>query len=91
MLEEVKGLGGVTLVVTNAANSAVRKHADYLIELSLEVPEWRPRPAAAVIAGQLFGFYMGIRKGFDPDQPRNLTRAVILDGGNSGGRNRART
>jgi len=90
VLEEVKGLGGVTLVVTNSANGAVRRSADYLIELSLEVPE-AARPAAAVIAGQLSGFYMGIRKGFNPDQPRNLTRAVILDGGNDGSPNRART
>ncbi len=90
VLEEVKGLGGATLVVANAANSAVRRSADYLIELSLDVPE-AARPAASVIAGQLLGFYMGLRKGFDPDQPRNLTRAVILDGGNGGSPNRART
>jgi len=90
VLEEVKGLGGATLVVANTANAAVRRSADCLIELSLDVPEVA-RPAAAVIAGQLLGFYMGMRKGFDPDQPRNLTRAVILDGKDGGSPNRART
>jgi glutamine---fructose-6-phosphate transaminase (isomerizing) len=90
VLEEVKGLGGATLVVTNAANGIVRRSADYLIELSLEAPEaaW---PAAAVIAGQLLGFHTGIRKGFDPDTPRHLTRVVMLDGGNDGNPNRVRT
>jgi glucosamine--fructose-6-phosphate aminotransferase (isomerizing) len=90
VLEEVKGLGGATLVVTNVANSAVRRSADYLIELSLEAPEVA-RPAAAVIAGQLLGFRTGILKGFDPDQPRHLTRVVTLDGGNDGSPNRVRT
>ena len=90
VLEEVKGLGGATLVVTNAANAAIRKSADYLIELSLEVPE-AARPAAAVIPGQLLGFHTGIRKGFDPDQPRHLTRVVTLAGGSDGSPNRVRT
>ena len=90
VLEEIKGLGGATLVVTNSANARVRRSADYLVELSLDAPEVA-RAAAAVIAGQLLGFYTGIRKGFDPDQPRNLTRVVILDGGNGGSPNRVRT
>jgi glucosamine--fructose-6-phosphate aminotransferase (isomerizing) len=90
VLEEVKRLGGATLVVANSTGGAARRSADYLIELALDVPE-AARPAAAVIAGQLFGFYLGMRKGFDPDQPRNLTRAVILDGGNAGSPTRART
>jgi glucosamine--fructose-6-phosphate aminotransferase (isomerizing) len=90
VLEEVKGLGGATLVVTNAANDVVRRSADYLIELSLETPEVA-RPAAAVIAGQLLGFRTGIRKGFDPDQPRHLTRVVMLDGKNDGSPDRVRT
>jgi glucosamine 6-phosphate synthetase-like amidotransferase/phosphosugar isomerase protein len=50
-----------------------------LIELSLEAPE-EARPVANVIAGQFLGFHTAIRKGFDPDQPRHLTRVVMLDG-----------
>jgi glutamine---fructose-6-phosphate transaminase (isomerizing) len=90
VLEEIKGLGGATLVVTNSANAVVRRSADYLIDLSLEVPE-AARPAAALVAGQLLGFHTGIRKGFDPDQPRHLTRVVMLDGRNDGSPDRVRT
>jgi glutamine---fructose-6-phosphate transaminase (isomerizing) len=79
VLQEMKELGAVTLAVTNAATPAVRKSADYVIELGLTVPE-AARPAAAVIPGQLLGFYTGIRKGFDPDSPRNLSRVVMLEG-----------
>jgi glucosamine--fructose-6-phosphate aminotransferase (isomerizing) len=90
VLEEIKELGGATLAITNSANPAVRRSADYLIELSLAVPEIA-RPAAAVIAGQLLGFHTGFRKGFDPDQPRHLTRVVMLESGEGGGSHRART
>lgn len=87
VVEDVKELGGTTLVVTNTANSVLRGAADYLVELDLKVPE-PMRAAAAVIPGQLLGFYTGLRKGLDPDEPRHLSRVVMLDGGN-GGPNRA--
>jgi glutamine---fructose-6-phosphate transaminase (isomerizing) len=90
VLEEIKELGGTTLAITNSANAAVRKHADYLIELGLDVPE-AARAAAAVVPGQLLGFYTGMRKGFDPDQPRHLTRVVMLDAGGDGGSKRVAT
>ena len=28
--------------------------------------------------GQLMGFYTGLRKGYDPDSPRHLSRVVVL-------------
>jgi glutamine---fructose-6-phosphate transaminase (isomerizing) len=87
VLEEIKELRGTTLAITNSANSAVRKHADYLIELSLDVPELL-RAVAAIVPGQLLGFHTGIRKGYDPDQPRHLTRVVMLDADDAGGSTR---
>jgi glucosamine--fructose-6-phosphate aminotransferase (isomerizing) len=79
VLQEMKELGAVTLVITNKATPAVRSAADYLVELSLNVPEIA-RAAAAVIPGQLLGFYSGLRKRLDPDNPRNLSRVVMLEG-----------
>lgn len=84
VLKDTKDLGGTTLVITNRANSAVRRAADYLIELRLDVPELA-RAVVSVIPGQLLGFYTGLRKGFDPDEPRNLTRVVMLASGHPGG------
>jgi len=77
VLQETKELGATTLVITNRADAAVRGSADYLIELGLRVPE-AARAAAFVIPGQLLGFHTGIRKGFDPDNPRHLSRVVML-------------
>lgn len=78
VLEEIKKLGGTTLVVCNGGDSVVRRAADYFVELSLDVPEIA-RAAASVIPGQLLGFYTGIKKGLNPDEPRNLSRVVMLE------------
>jgi len=78
VLEEIKKLGGTTLVVSNAVDSVIRRSADYSVELSLDVPE-AARAAASVIPGQLLGFYTGIKKGLNPDEPRNLSRVVMLE------------
>jgi glucosamine--fructose-6-phosphate aminotransferase (isomerizing) len=87
VLQEIKELGATTLVVTNEANAAVRESADYLIELSLGVPEVA-RAAAAVIPGQLLGFHTGMRKGFNPDNPRHLSRVVMLESSSADGDSR---
>lgn len=84
VLQEIKELGAATLVITNEANAAVRESADYLIELSLCIPE-AGRAAAAVIPGQLLGFHTGIRKGLDPDNPRHLSRVVMLQSSSTDG------
>jgi len=78
VLEEIKKLRGTTLVVSNDVNSAIRRAADYFVELSLDVPE-TARVAASVIPGQLLGFYTGVKKGLNPDEPRNLSRVVMLE------------
>jgi glucosamine--fructose-6-phosphate aminotransferase (isomerizing) len=74
----VKGLGGRTLVVTNAADAAMRRGADFLVELNLDLPEFA-RLAAYALTGQLLGYFTGLKKGFDPDRPRNLSRVVTLN------------
>lgn len=78
VLEEVKSLGGTTLAITNRADGRARAAADVLIELSFDLPELS-RLAPYVFAGQLLGLYTGLQKGLDPDNPRNLSRVVLLD------------
>lgn len=78
MLEEVKRLGGTTLVVSNHADDRARAAADLLIELNSDAPEMARAPLY-LLPGQLMGLYTGLEKGLDPDAPRNLSRVVILD------------
>jgi glucosamine--fructose-6-phosphate aminotransferase (isomerizing) len=78
VLEEMKGLGGVILAVCNRANATIRNASDLVIELDLNGDEL-VRLAPSIVPCQLFGFYSGLKKGLNPDQPKNLTRVVILD------------
>jgi len=77
-LREMKSLGATTLIVTNRGNDAVRADSDLVVELQLEVPEYA-RLAPYLFVGQLLGLHTGLKKGLDPDSPRNLSRVVLLD------------
>jgi glutamine---fructose-6-phosphate transaminase (isomerizing) len=83
VLREVKQFGATTLVVTNRANRASRDSADYLVEMSLAVPE-AAGAAAFVIPAQLLGLHIGLGKGLDPDNPRHLSRVVMLESSGDG-------
>jgi glucosamine--fructose-6-phosphate aminotransferase (isomerizing) len=78
VLEEVKALGGTTMVVANRADERVRHAADLLIELKTEGPELARLPLY-LPAQQLMGLFTGLKKGLDPDNPKNLSRVVLLD------------
>ncbi|HKW16685.1 MAG TPA: SIS domain-containing protein [Terriglobales bacterium] len=79
VLEEIKSLGGRTLVVANHVTSRARAAGDLIVELDCALPE--PAPLAPfVFAGQLAGFYRALNKGLDPDRPTNLSRVVFLGG-----------
>jgi glutamine---fructose-6-phosphate transaminase (isomerizing) len=77
VLEEMKGLGASTLVVASRGDDRVRAACDFLIELSFGLPQFACAPSYA-FAAQLLGLYTGLKKGLDPDRPRNLTRVVVL-------------
>jgi glutamine---fructose-6-phosphate transaminase (isomerizing) len=83
LVEEVKRLGGTTLVVATQTDEIIQKASDIVINLGLAdhsgaTSEYLGLPAY-VLPGQLIGLYTGLKKGLDPDQPRNLSRAVILN------------
>lgn len=77
-LEEIKGLGGTTLVIANRVERRARAAADFLLELAFDLPEYA-RLAPYAFAGQLLGLYTGLQKGLDPDRPRHLSRVVVLE------------
>ena len=78
VLEEMKKLGAATMAIANRLDARAENAADFAIELGLRVPEYA-RPAAYTIWGQLYGLYNGLKKGLNPDAPKNLTRVVVLD------------
>ena len=78
LVKELKELGAGTCVIVNRATPELRKHSDLLIELAIEGPEFA-RYAVSTIPAHLLGIATGLRKGLNPDAPKNLTRAVVLD------------
>ena len=79
VLEEMKELGGKTLVVAKHLPNRARAAADLVVELDCDLPELSCL-GCYIFAGQLMGFYAALRKGLDPDRPTNLSRVVVLPG-----------
>jgi len=82
LVKELKELGAAICVIVNRATPDLKKHSDLLIELALDGPEFA-RYAVTAIPAHLMGTAIGLRKGLNPDAPKNLTRAVVL-GANGG-------
>src|SRR6202171_383498 len=78
VLSEMKELGGVIVAVCNHATDNIRRSSDFVFELALGAPELVTL-APFTVPGQFLGFYAGIKKGLNPDHPRNLSRVVLLD------------
>jgi len=77
LVRELKELGAATCVVVNRASAELKKHSDLLVELGLDGPEFA-RYTVSAIPAHLLGTAVGLRKGLNPDAPKNLTRAVVL-------------
>ena len=80
LLEEMKALGAATMVIANRMDSRAQGASDFAIELGIQSPEYA-RPAAYTVWGQLYAVYYGLKKGLNPDSPKNLTRVVELADG----------
>jgi len=78
VLSEMKELGGVTIAVCDRANDAVRSVCGLVIETGFAGNELALL-APYIVVGQLLGFFTGAQKGLDTDNPKNLSRVVILD------------
>jgi glutamine---fructose-6-phosphate transaminase (isomerizing) len=78
VLQEMKKLGGTTVAICNRATAAVRNASDLVVEFDFTGDELAML-APSTVPCQLLGFFTGLRKGQDPDNPKNLTRVVILD------------
>ena len=78
VLVEMKELGGTIVAICNRASDAVRAASDLVFEIEADAPELALL-APFVAPAQLLGFHTGVKKGFNPDEPKNLSRVVILD------------
>lgn len=76
-IEEVRSRGGRIIAVTNEGNAEVCDRSDYCIF----VPETNPFLLAILLAIplQLLAYHIGVLRGCDVDQPRNLAKSVTVE------------
>ena len=77
LVKELRQLGAHICVIANRGTPELKKNSDLFIELALDGPEFARYPVTAIPA-HLLGIATGLRKGLNPDAPKNLTRAVVL-------------
>jgi glutamine---fructose-6-phosphate transaminase (isomerizing) len=76
-LQEVKARGGNLIVFAESSNQLQTE----LDAKTIKMPsaEWYLAPMVYVVPLQLLSYYVGILKGTDVDQPRNLAKSVTVE------------
>jgi glucosamine--fructose-6-phosphate aminotransferase (isomerizing) len=76
-LQEVKARDGILIAVVTKGDRRVASLADHV----LEVPAVDDliAPVVAAIPLQLLAYHVGVRRGCDVDQPRNLAKSVTVE------------
>lgn len=77
-LEEMKGLGGMVLVLCDKAGAKINALADVVVEVDSGLPDFT-RDILYMPVVHFLAFYRSLLEGQDPDYPANLDYAVILD------------
>ncbi len=75
-IEEVKARGGRTIVFTSVEDSAL-KESDVVFNIPETIPELEP--LLMVVPLQLLAYHIGVLRGYDVDQPRNLAKSVTVE------------
>lgn len=76
-IEEIKARKGPVIAFATEGNKKIKSLADDIIYLPDTLPQLQP--ILAVIAAQLFAYYVAIEKGLDVDRPRNLAKSVTVE------------
>jgi glucosamine--fructose-6-phosphate aminotransferase (isomerizing) len=74
---EVKARDGVVIAVVSEGDTEARQIANHLIE----IPQASDliSPILSIIPLQLLAYHIGVRRGCDVDQPRNLAKSVTVE------------
>jgi glucosamine--fructose-6-phosphate aminotransferase (isomerizing) len=76
-IDEVRARGAKVIAVSTAGDATVAPH----VEATIEVPASDPmlEPLLAVVPLQLLAYRIAMRRGLNPDQPRNLAKTVTVE------------
>ncbi|MCH9648468.1 MAG: glutamine--fructose-6-phosphate transaminase (isomerizing) [Deltaproteobacteria bacterium] len=76
-MQEVKARGGIVIAVTDRDPEELEGIADEVI--SVPRVENLLQPIVNVVPLQLLAYFIGVRRGADVDQPRNLAKSVTVE------------
>jgi len=76
-IEEVRARGGRVMAVVTEGDTAIRKLADFAIEIPKTIDMLTPVLASVPL--QLFAYHIAVRRGCNVDQPRNLAKSVTVE------------
>jgi glucosamine--fructose-6-phosphate aminotransferase (isomerizing) len=76
-LEEVKARDGVVIAVAMEGDEAIEAKADFVIPVPPSL-EWL-QPVLIALTLQLLAYHVGVLRGCDVDQPRNLAKSVTVE------------
>jgi glucosamine--fructose-6-phosphate aminotransferase (isomerizing) len=76
-IEEIKARDGVVIAVATAGDEELHASADIVI-LVPPTLEWL-QPAMVAVPLQLLAYHIGVLRGCDVDQPRNLAKSVTVE------------
>jgi len=74
---EMKARGAQIISIVSEQDGEISGLSDETIKMPTGIPSILT-PIVYVLPLQLFAYYMAVRKGYDPDFPRNLAKSVTV-------------
>jgi len=76
-IEEIKARDGIVIALATAGDEEIAAKADVVIPVPPSL-EWL-QPVLTAVPLQLLAYHMGVLRGCDVDQPRNLAKSVTVE------------
>ena len=76
-IKEVKAREGIVITLANRGDKVARETSDHIIELPPAADLLLP--ILEIVPLQLLAYHIGVRRGCDVDQPRNLAKSVTVE------------
>jgi glucosamine--fructose-6-phosphate aminotransferase (isomerizing) len=76
-MQEVKARKGKILAIVTEGDAIIPEIADYVIEIPATIESFTP--LLTIIPLQLLAYYVGLQRGCNIDQPRNLAKSVTVE------------
>jgi len=76
-IQEIKARDGIVLAIATEGDSFVASCCDHVIYVPACAEPFSPIVVAIPL--QLLAYYIGVNRGCDVDQPRNLAKSVTVE------------